>query len=379
MKLSHDFGPFDGHIWLNAAQQGPLPRQAAEEAQEAIIWKALPYELTAARFTDVPQRLKGALAQLIGSSVDEIILGNSASYGLHLLANGTAWNTGDEVLLVKGDFPADIFPWLALKGQGVRVRFVEPKNYLPTPEELESSLTPRTRLFCSTWVHSFSGMTADLAALGKLCRTNATIFVVNASQALGARPLAVSDVAVDALVSVGHKWLCGPYGTGFCWMKPELLRSLTYNQVYWQAEMMAEDLGKEGINIQKPKGLPTARTFDVFGTANFFNFKPWAASVEHLLTLDIGKIAEHNQRLVSHLIKGLNTEKFKLLSPRQGPERSTLVFLSHRDPKRNEEVYTRLKREGVDITFRQGKLRFAPHLYNTDEDIARALAVLNAF
>ena len=82
-----EFGPFDGKVWLNCAHQGPLPRVAADEAREAVAWKVRPFKLTAERFAEVPARLRRALGRLIGAPADEIILGNSASYGMHLLAN----------------------------------------------------------------------------------------------------------------------------------------------------------------------------------------------------------------------------------------------------------------------------------------------------
>jgi len=226
-----DFGPFDGRVWLNCAHQGALPRVAAEEAREAIAWKVRPFELTPERFAEVPARLRRALGRLIGAPADEMILGNSASYGLHLVANGFPWREGDEVLLVRGDFPSVLLPWLALEPRGVRVRYVDPARHLPQPEELAAALTPRTRVFCSTWVHSFSGVACDLRALGSVCRANGTRFVVNVSQGLGARPFDLST-GVDAVVGVGFKWLCGPYGTGFTWVRPELLRSLHCNQAY---------------------------------------------------------------------------------------------------------------------------------------------------
>jgi hypothetical protein len=93
----------------------------------------------------------------------------------------------------------------------------------------------------------------------------------------GARPFDVSW-PVDAVLGVGFKWLCGPYGTGFLWVRPDLLRSLNATQAYWLAQMTAADLGREEVAVRLPSGPPTARTFDVFGTANFFNFKPWAAA-----------------------------------------------------------------------------------------------------
>jgi selenocysteine lyase/cysteine desulfurase len=372
-----DFGPFDGKVWLNCAHQGPLPRVAAKEALEAVSWKVRPFELTTERFSDVPARLRRALGRLLATDAEEIILANSASYGLHLLANGMPWRLGDEVLLVRGDFPSDVLPWLGLEDQGVRIRYVDSAGPLPAPDELRASLTPRTRLFCTTWVHSFSGAVCDLEALAQSCRRNDTRFVVNASQALGARPLDVSSVPVDAVVGVGFKWLCGPYGTGFLWVRPDLLQSLRYNQRYWLTHMTADDLGRETHELARPRGPRTARSYDVFGTANFFNFKPLAACVEYLLDVSIKTIEEHDQSLVQYLIDGLDPTRFEIHSPIERERRSTLIFITHKDRTRNRSIADALKRQGIEIAFRRGELRFSPHLYNTIEDLDQALHVLN--
>lgn len=78
------------------------------------------------------------------------------------------------------------------------------------------------------------------------------------------------------------------------------------------------------------------------------------------------------------MIEGLDTEKYDLLSPREGGARSTLVFISHKQPSRNSKVYNALKQSGIHIAFRTGKLRFSPHLYNTSEEIDHALSVLES-
>src|SRR5262249_26486318 len=148
----------------------------------------------------------------------------------------------------------------------------------------------------------------------------------------------VSTVPVDAVVGVGFKWLCGPYGTGFIWMGPEFLRSLRFNQAYWLTQMTAEDLGNEQTEPKLPQGPPTARTYDVFGTANFFNFKPWAASLEYLLDVGIPVVEAHDQALVQHLLDHLNRAKFDVRSPEDPAHRSTLVFISHKDRPRNHSI-----------------------------------------
>jgi selenocysteine lyase/cysteine desulfurase len=372
------FGDLGGRIWLNCSHQGPLPQVAAEEAREAVAWKTAPHELTTERFGGVPQRLKVAIGRLIGVPPDDVILTNGSSYGLHLLANGIPLEAGDEVLLMKGDFPSNILPWLAWRERGVSVRSIAPSRFVPSVDEVAAALTPATRVLCMSWVHSFSGFVADLAEIGALCRERGVRFMVNTTQGVGARVLDLSTLPVDAVVNSGWKWLCGPYATGFCWIRPDLREALRYNQAYWLSMQTADDLGKsDDAEPELPTGLG-ARRYDIFGTANFFNFKPWAAAIEHLLEIGIDRIATHDQRLVDRLVDGLDRERYELISPEEPSQRSTLVFVAHRDRDRNLNAYETLAAGGVDAAYRRGMLRFSPHVYNVDNDIDRALELLSS-
>ena len=373
-SYTHDFGPFEGRIWLNCAHQGPLPRVAVEAAQEALTWKIAPHHLDDELFTSIPHTMKERLGRLVGTPANDIILGNSTSYGLHLLANGLPWRAGDEMLLVDGDYPADVFPWLALQKQGVRIRFIQPHDAVVTAEELESNLTAATRVFCTTWVNSFSGYAVDLPALGSVCRMHEVLFVVNGSQAVGTRPIDLSTTPVDALTSCGFKWLCGPYGTGFCWIRPDICEALDYNQAYWLTMQEGRDLNHmRDYTLRNDLG---ARQYDVFCPANFLNVKPWIAAVDYLLQQGIERIATYNERLVTRLIEGLDPDQYTLLSPREGSARSTLVLVSHRQAERNSAISEALLHAGIDLSLREGQLRFSPHLYNTEDEIDRALEVL---
>jgi cysteine desulfurase/selenocysteine lyase len=371
------FGDLSGRAWLNTAHQGALPVTAATEAYEAVAWKMTPSALTQARFDEVPARLREALGNLVGVPADDIVLANSASYGLHLVANAYPWREGDEVVVMAGDFPSDILPWLLLEQRhGVKVVRLRPRASVVSADELEAAISPRTQMFCTTWVHSFSGYAVDLDQLGAICRSRGVTFMVNASQALGSRPIDLRGSPVDALTCVGFKWLCGPYGTGFCWIRPELRDRLKPQKAYWLAMQTAEDLANEVVDVELRDGLG-ARAFDVFGTANFFNFKPWAAAVEHLLEIGLARIAAHNDSLVSHFIESLDSQFYELLSPsKHGAQRSTLVLFTHRDRMRNSEIRASLAQAGVDVAFRGGALRISPHLYNGRDDIDRAVAVL---
>lgn len=374
-KYVNDFGPFEESIWMNTAHQGPLPRKAVKEAYKAISLKVVPIKMTTELFTRVPLFLKQLIGRLINVPSHEIILANSSSYGLHLLANGINWQSGDEILVVRGDFPATILPWLSLEEKGVIVKQIVPQGPMLQVEDLETHLTSSTRVLCVTLVHSFTGYALDEIAIGEFCQEHNITFILASSQGIGAREFDANIAPVDAITSVGFKWLCGPYGTGFCWMRESLLESLEYNQAYWLAMQTADDLEQElELHLRTDLG---AKKYDIFGTANFFNFMPWAASLEYLLEKGIEQISLQDQQFVTHLIDGLDQKYYDVLSPRSGPARSTLVFVSHKLPERNKEIYDMLKRADIYIAIRKNKLRFSPHLHNTLEDIERILAVLN--
>jgi len=370
-----DFVPLEGKIWLNAASEGPLPIAAAQTLQEAVEWKSKPYLLNNDKFVLVPYELKQSIGRLIGVNDRDVILGNSASYGLHILANGIAWQSGDEILLMQNDFPTDIFPWLALERQGVRIIQIPPKERVLSPDELLTNITDKTRLFCISQVHTFSGIILEIEKFAQICKDKGILFVLNLSQSAGAMPVDVSGFAVDAIVCAGYKWLCGPYGTGFIWIKPELRDQLNLNHAYWTALLSAEELKQEGPLFLKD--LNTARKYDIFGTANFFNFVPFKTAIDYLMDIGLDKISVHNMGLIDKFINELNYDSYHLISPKEGPRRSNLVVLSHKNKDKNEEIFNTLFSQGIYTALWKGNLRISPHVYNTEDEIGRLLDVLH--
>jgi cysteine desulfurase/selenocysteine lyase len=373
-EAAAQFGPFEERSWFNTAHQGPLPRSALAEAQRAAWLKAAPHRIADRDFADVPERLRTLLACLVHADAEQIVLGNSTSHGLHLIANGLDWSPGDEVLTVAGDYPATVLPWQRLARAGVTTRALRPAAGLLSAEQLRSAIGPQTRLLAVTWVDSFTGRALDLPALGEVCRTRGVLLVVNASQAIGVRPIDVTMTPVDALVSCGYKWLCGPYGTGFTWLHPDLLERLQPQQAYWLA--MQAGRGLEQMRETTVRDDLGVRAFDVFCPAAFTTTLPWIAALELILATGIAEIGEHDQQLVEQFAAGLDTERYTLISPRGGTARSTLVVLSGRDRDAGQ-LHQRLTAAGIDTAYREGNLRFSMHLFNTTDQIDHALRQLH--
>ena len=375
IHCAKDFGPFEGKIWLNVASEGPLPRPAVEALKQAAEWKAKPYELTLERFSSSLLDLKKTLGRLIHVPYAEIIAGNSATFGIHLLANGLPLEHGDEILCMQNDFPTNILPWLGLTAKGVVVHQIPPKNHLLQPSEIIPYIKRKTKVLCLSHVHTFSGYRLDVEAVGKLCRERGIIFVLNISQSAGAFPVDISALGVDAVTSAGYKWLCGPYATGFCWMKSEIRSSLEYNQAYWSALLKEEALRSTG-----PLALPqekSSRRYDVFAPANFFNFIPWRAAIEYLIAVGLTEIEQHNRQLVDILVEGLDKKQFYFVSPASTGDRTNIVVFSHRQSDKNPRILETLKKQGIYLALWKGNLRAAPHLYNTSQDIEKLLTCIH--
>lgn len=374
---SHEFSDFDGRVWINASHQGPLPNVASERIEHAAAGKRSPAQIPDAAFKDTPEELRAALADLVGGSSEEIVLGNSTSHGLHLIANGLDWQPGDEIVTIEGDYPATVLPWLrvARDHADVHVRSVRrhPSGEIDL-DQLRTTINGNTRLVAVTWVDSYTGTVADLDTISELARTHDALLIVNGSQAVGARAVNVANGIADALISCGYKWLCGPYATGFTWLSPSLLNTLKPQQAYWLAQPAGQDLEhSQNYTIREDLGV---RGFDVFCPANFLVVEPWLAATRLFNEIGPQQIEAHDQRLVQHLIDGLDQTTHELLSPVDAEDRSTLVVIRPRRQDVGAE-YERLKAAGVDVAARAGNLRLTPHLYNTAHQIDYALTILN--
>lgn len=369
-----DFASFEGKIWLNAAGEGPLPLAAEKALAQAVTWKLKPYLLDMGKFVTTVTGLKRSIGRLLGVDEADVILGNSASYGLHLLANGIPWKKGDEIVTMQNDFPTNILPWLALEKKGVMVHQIKPRGKVLEPEELRGYLNARTKLLCLSHVHTFSGFILDIEGFSHICHGKGILFVLNLSQSLGAMPVDAGKLHADAVVSAGYKWLCGPYGTGFCWIKPALRKRLTLNHAYWAAMLSREDLLEECP--LRLKDIQTARRFDVFGTANFFNHVPLKTAIDYWLDKGLENVKAHNDALIDRLIAGIRDADYELISPENGKKRSSLVVLSHADRTRNTQIYEILLSRGIYTALWKGNIRLAPHVYNTAQEIDWTVNVL---
>jgi len=228
-------------VYLNLAGQAPMPAASLESARTALEWKAFPQLLSDQAERDLTERVRGLLAHLIGADSRQVAVTTGASAGLAALAYGLDWKPGDEILTACREFPVQYTTWRPMEArEGVSLKLVSPAGKWITAENLIAALRPRTRVVSVSLVRFDDGSLLDAAKLSAACHARGVVVALDVSQACGAIPMDVRTLGADFLTCAGYKWLLGPYGTGFFWVRPELQATFRPSPFYWQ--------GIDGLN-----------------------------------------------------------------------------------------------------------------------------------
>jgi selenocysteine lyase/cysteine desulfurase len=321
------------------------------------------------------QKTRELAAQLIGARWEEIALIGPTSLGLSLFANGYQWIAGDEVVYYADDYPANVYPWIELERRGVVCKPIRAKSPGEiTPELVLSALGPRTRMVALASCHFFSGYRLDVEGIGAVLRGRGILFALDAIQTLGAFPLDVVRAGVDMLSADAHKWLLGPMAIGIVYVaerhfdriRPTLLGA-------WNVQS-PRFLAQERIEF-----VPTARRYEpgVLNAAGVYGMK---ASLELLLGVGVERVAARLIRLKQVLLDLLEPLGFELMGVRGGVNASGITTVWHPDAP-SSALMSALEAGGVVASLRhdaQGReyLRFSPHFYNTEAELARVAGLL---
>jgi cysteine desulfurase / selenocysteine lyase len=218
-----------------------------------------------------------------------------------------------------------------------------------------------------------TGYRADLARLGHFCRERGIFFVVDAIQSLGQLPMDVRATGIDVLATGGHKWLCSPFGTGFAYVRRELIERMEPRWIGWTGMEACQSL--DSLVDYDWSFRRDARRFEG-GTLPFDGFAGLAESVGLLLEVGVERIERHVLGLLDPLIGWLReTPEAEILSDLE-PARRSAIFC-FRLP-RAEAVFQALRGAGVTCALREGAIRLAPHLYNSRAEIERVVEILDA-
>jgi selenocysteine lyase/cysteine desulfurase len=366
------FADFGETIYLNCAYQGVFPLSAVARGHEAVDLKAHPERIDRGEYFDLPERVRSHLAAIIGCDEKEIALTSGATQGIGVVASGLQLGSGDEVLVAADNFPANLFTWLHMRRKGVQVRVL--KNQRPLrADDVVRAFTPRTKILALDWVNYSTGRRIDLAVMGELARERGALFVVDGTQGVGALELSVRELPVDVMAVAAYKWLLGPYGTGFVYVREELLNRLELKVVNWMSVDGAHDF--DALPVDEFVLPGAARIFDVPETGNFINLSALEASLEFVRSVGPGVVAGHCMDLLDHAAEGLRSRGHILTNDDRSSLPSPLLCFRCRSDEETAGLYEKLQAHNVEVSLRHHRIRVSPYLYNTQADIDRLLEI----
>jgi len=361
-------------IYLAHAADAPLPRRVADAMHDFIENAACNEKLFDESLAFIAQT-RELIAGFIGAQPDEVSLTGPTSSGLSAIANGLDWNAGDEVVCYLDEYPANVYPWLALQRRAVKIVFLEPACIGEiTPEMVERALTKRTKLVALASANYCSGYRINIDAIGSLCHERGAFFSVDGIQTLGAFSIPLGHV--DFLSAGAQKWMLGPSGAGILFVSNRV-RDLLWPSV----------IG--GWNVRAPNFIAQSEIEFAAGGQKFepggYNYVPlagMAAAVALLTEIGLDEISARILRLTRLLREQIAPAGFEFLSPAEDEHRCGI--LTFRDPQVETEalmnvliannIVASLRRDRSDRAW----LRISPHFYNTTAEIERVAELLRS-
>jgi cysteine desulfurase/selenocysteine lyase len=370
---------FEDATYLNLAGQSPMPKVSLRAIQAAIADKKYPHHRTDAVFYEIPNRIRSSIAQLIGAKSDEIAITTGASAGVTAVAYALDWKPGDEVITAAREFPLQYTVWKPMEERvGLKVKIVAPRDRFLAADDLIAAMTGKTRLVSVSLVRFDDASLLDAQRLRAACYAQGALLLLDVSQCCGAIPMNVNELGADFLVCAGYKWLFGPFGTGFFWIKQELLSRVRPAPFYWMAVAGSDNFAQ--LNFTDPKPAASAKRWDAPDWASHFNFNLVGldASLAFVLRMGAETVERHNRELIELLYARLPKDRCVPSSPVDAARRGPYGCFVARTPEKTTELYHKLRAENVIVSLREGNIRVSPHLYNTERDIDRLISVVIA-
>lgn len=329
--------------YLNTASYGLPPRRASEALDRALDdWRH--GRVSWEPWADTADEARTLFAGLVHAKPADVALGSAVSQLVAHIA--AALPDGARVLVPDVEFTSIVFPWLVQAGRGVEVRTV-------AASDLADAIDARTDLVAFSTVQSATGEVAPVAEIAHAAREHGALVVVDATQAVGWLPVDARDA--DALLCTGYKWLLSPRGSAFMTVGPrlgELIAPVMAN--WWSTDDYRGSYYGPPLRVAS-----TARRFDI--SPAWFSWVGTVPALQTLSEIGIDTIHDHNVRLANRLRAGLGLE----------------AGVSAIVPVQAEGADERLAAAGIRAAMRAGSARLSFHVYNTDDDVDRALTALS--
>jgi cysteine desulfurase / selenocysteine lyase len=357
------------YVYLNHASVSPLSSSARDSMTELLEGVVHHGARKAEEWDRMQSAARGAAARLVNAEARQIAFLRNTSEALSIVANGLDWKPGDNIVSTAVEFPANVYPWARVAAEKeIELRLEPEMDGRIDVEHMLTLIDERTRVVTVSWVQYASGQKLDIRRIGQFCREREILFVVDAVQGLGAFELDVQRDCVAVFASSAHKFLLGPKGISLLYLSDWALERVHPTVIGWTAVENYRDYLTHDLSLRDG-----AVRFEG-GTLNEFGICGLGAAIELLLRAGPQKVEQHLLALTDHLVERLNERGYRVASPRRAGDSSAIIVCCHPEFSA-DKVCGELDARNIITSARLGRLRIAPHFYNT---LADADALIDA-
>lgn len=355
----------NGIIYFNHASTGPISSLVKERLTNLLTEKSENKIDDYGSFLKVVDETKELVSEMINCNKDRIAFCDNTSNGINILAQSIDWKKGDRILLNDVEFPANVYPFLNLKRFGVEIDFAKSEKGIVTADQIISNIKPNTRLISISYVQFLSGYRVDLEKIGNHCRSNNIIFCVDGIQGIGATRIDVKKCKIDFLSCGTQKWLLGMQGLAFIYVAKVLQKRMIPANVGWLSVENAWSL------LDYKLDLKTSANVFQGGTLNSFGIYAFNTSLNLFKKFGFDKIEQQVLLNTKYFISKLKSIGINcLLSNGADEELAGIVTIKVENP---ETTFNKLTEKNIMCSHREGLIRFAPHFYNTTNEIDKVV------
>jgi selenocysteine lyase/cysteine desulfurase len=364
-KIRSRFSIFQRKIYLNSCSQGALSNAVQAGFEDYIAsWheQGSPWELWVSRYEEA----RTAFAQFINASPDEVAIVTSASAGINSIASALNFQERKKVVMGEFEFPTMGHVWLAQRVRGAEVQFVSAEGNSIPVVNYEKMVNRDTCIVPLTRVCFKNGFRSDVKAITEIAHRSGALVMLDDYQDCGTRPVDVKALELDFFVTGTLKYLLGPPGLAFMYVRKELISSLVPTITGWFAQTNPFAFDPQNIDLS-----PTARRFES-GSPSVPNVYAAVPGFELLREIGMENAAGHIKKLTQSLLSCAFDMGIRAKTPADsaGP----LVVLQSKD---SALLVQKLAERDVVVSNRHDGLRISFHVYNTMDDVKAVAEVLN--
>lgn len=363
--------------YLNGAYMSPMLKSVEKAGLRGVRRKRNPVDITPENFFTESELLRKEFALLVNAPSERIAIIPSVSYGTATVAANVHISKGENIIVVKEEFPSNYYCWERLcRENGAELKVIGPDNNSQERgkvwnDKILDAIDNDTKLVAISNVHWADGTRFDLMAIRKRSSEVNALMIVDGTQSVGAMPFDVQSIKPDALICAGYKWLLGPYAIGVAYFGDRFNNGQPLEE-NWISRKDSEDFNAL-VNYQAGY-QPGSLRYEVGEHSNFILVPMLVRALNQLNRWKPANIQEYCNAITRQSINKLKDHGY--LIEAEDWRSSHLFGIRLTNPERLQLIKEALLRKKVYVSYRGDAMRVSPNIYNDEADIERLTKVL---